>query len=65
MVEFFFETMKGLHISCPFNENYGESKLFMNFNLGEGEGGNFTPCWFSPNNSEMVKVMILQSVATH
>ena len=38
--------MKGLHISCPFNENYGESKLFMNFNLGEGEGGNFTPVGF-------------------
>ena len=46
LVEFFFETMKGLHISCPFNENYGESKLFMNFNLGEGEGGNFTPVGF-------------------
>ena len=41
-----FETMKGLHISCPFNENYGESKLFMNFNLGEEEGGNFTAVGF-------------------
>ena len=37
----------------------------MNFNLGEGEGGNFTPFWFSLNNSEMVKDLILQSVATH
>ena len=40
-------------------------KLFMNFNLGEGDGGNFTTCWFSPNNSEMVKDLILQSVAAH
>ena len=36
----------------------------MKFNLGEG-GGNFTPCWFSPNNSEMLKNLILQSVGTH
>ena len=57
--------MKGLYISCPFNEKFREWKLFMNFNLGEGEGGNFTLCSFSPNNSEMVKDLILQSVATH
>ena len=57
--------MKGLYISCSFNENFREWKLFMNFNLGEGEDGNFNPCWISPNNSEMVKDLILQSVATH
>ena len=57
--------MEGLYISCPFNENFPEWKLFMNFNLGEGDGGNFTPCCFSPNNSEMVKDLILQSVAAH
>ena len=61
----FFRNMEGLYISCPFNENFREWKLFMNFNLGEGDGGNFTPCWFSPNNSEMVKDLILQSVAAH
>ena len=37
----------------------------MKFNLGEGEGGILTPCWFSPNNSEMAKDLILQSVTTH
>ena len=37
----------------------------MSFNLGEGEGGNFTPCCFSPNNSEMVKDLILPSFANH
>ena len=61
----FLETMKGLYISCSFNENFREWKLFMNFNLGEGGDGNFNPCWISPNNSEMVKDLILQSVATH
>ena len=37
----------------------------MKFNLGEVGGGNFPPSWFSPNNSEMVKNLILQSVGTH
>ena len=57
--------MKGLYISYSFNKNFREWKLFMKFNLGEGGGGNFTPSWFSPNNSEMVKNLILQSVGTH
>ena len=61
----FLETMKCLYISCPFNKNFREWKLSMSFNLGEGEGGNFTPCWFSPNNSEMVKDLILQSFGNH
>ena len=61
----FLEIMKDLYIFCSFNKNFREWKLFVSFNLGEGEGGNFTPCWFSPNNSEMVKDLILQSVATH
>ena len=37
----------------------------MKFNLGEVGGGNFPSSWFSPNNSEMVKNLILQSVGTH
>ena len=57
--------MKGLYISCSFNETFREWKLFMKFNLSEGEGGNFTPCWFSPNNSEMVKNLTLHSVGIH
>ena len=40
------ETMKGLHISCSFNENFRKWKLFMKLNLGEGAGGNFTPILF-------------------
>ena len=57
--------MTGLYISCSFNENFRKWKLFMKFNLGEGGGGNFTPGWFSPNNSERVKNLILQSAGSH
>ena len=57
--------MKGLYISCSFNENFQEWKLFMKLNLSKGGGGNFTPCQFPLNNSEMVKNLILQSVGTH
>ena len=39
--------------------------IIQKLNLTEGEGGNFTPYWFSTNNSEMVKGLILQSVTTH
>ena len=38
--------MKGLYISCSFNENFQEWKLFMKLNLSKGAGGNFTPFSF-------------------
>ena len=43
-----------------------ENTLSVNGNLDRGRGGNFTPhpsCWFSLNNSEMVKAVTLHFAA--
>ena len=41
-------------------ESWNKIQKRLNPNLGGGRGGgNFTPCWFSHNNSETVKVATL------